>query len=533
MFAKLLVTALILWTNLNLSIGQDSSANGDVYAGSNNETELEQSIDWEHEAIVVVRWKIQNPPIVEYDKLQFDIHFSVSDYIEAGRHVRYDMYHNTECGNLEDIITDADGYMKTWVTEDNTPVGPGIHEDIRKTITVSNKLNSQTISQSKSYNEKATENGNVATITYCVRFSLWNGKGPWDPEATEINHMAVTVGLSLDLNDNFSITGQNVEAKARNAENSEDQFFIEAFVCDKTGRPPTLVAPLQQGEVVRICVQPTEPAADVGFRVQRIDTFTFEQNATSQEAVSEGEVASNGSTMISCQPGAKQCFFETILFAQFFETLLPVLGNGIATLQWGGEGIDRRLQQQQVSATVKRDFDEDYTIKEQDEKDYGRILRDRSSKKSIQIPTFAIIQAEDGSQRPRLKADIPATVKTTNSLVIVLIVLMAMMFIVLLLLLVYAYYFRRKVWEHKLQHEKEQQQQQQNHGKSLSLPSPGEEDVSLVAVEDNDDDDNDNDNDNEAYKDEDDENHHEWKLSIIPEDRTIISSARSILSRAL
>ena len=330
-FSKLLVavsvSALIFLMNVRLclSIGQDyDNSNGG--SNNNNETETEQLtvIDWDYETIVAVRWHIDNPPVVDYDRLRFDIHFSVSDYIEADKHVRYDIYQNVECGNAGDIITDADGFMETWVTEDDTPIGPGIDENIKRTITVSNQLIAQTIAQSKSYATETTtttttttetETGNDASIAYCVRFSLWNGEGPLDPCASEINHLAVTIGLSLDLNDNFSIKGQKVEAQNKGLETSDDQFFVEAFVCDETGKRPDLMYSFVQGDTVRICIQPTTQAAEVGFRMQRIETFNFFQGITSQGAILNAEVSPNSLTDLECQLGAKQCAFETLLFS--------------------------------------------------------------------------------------------------------------------------------------------------------------------------------------------------------------------------
>lgn len=419
---KLLVTALIFWTNVRFSIGQESG----------NETE--STIDWDYETIVAVRWDIDNPPIVEYDKLRFDIQFSVSDYIEADKHVRYDIYQNAECGNAGDIITDSDGYMESYVTEDDTPVGPGIDENAKRTVTVSNQLVAQTISQSESYTETTTGTGNIeASITYCVRLSLWNGDGPTDPSATEINHLAVTVGLSLDLTDeDFSIKGQKVEALEKSVETSSDQFFVEAFVCDETGKPPTLVSPLQQGDPVRICIEPTEQAAEVGFRMQRIEKFTFVQGMTSQQAILNQEVSSNSLTDLTCVPGAKQCVFETLLFAYFFENSpqATVIGEGEATLQWGGEGF-RRLQFHLDSQIA---IGTDNMEEEDGKEEVERLLQQRSSTKSIQIPTFAILS--DEKERPQLLAKSKKAAARQRSILITLIVILCA---VLLLPLAYCF----------------------------------------------------------------------------------------------
>jgi len=209
--ANMLVTSFIVWTNLDFSIGQDYD---DDYSGFNNETG--PMVNWDYESIVVVRWDIDNAPRVEYENLRFDIHFSVSDYIEAQKHVRYDVYQDAGCLDSNNVITDSDGYIKTWVTEDDKPVGFGIKD--KRTVTISNQLIAENIRQSKSYKEGEGLSGlgGDSLITYCVRFSLWNAYGPSDPSAVEVNHMTVTVELNLDMVDeDFSITGQEVMARKK------------------------------------------------------------------------------------------------------------------------------------------------------------------------------------------------------------------------------------------------------------------------------------------------------------------------------
>ena len=429
---KYLVTSLILWTNLDLSIGE---GNNEAFKRINNETDF--SINWDHETIVVVRWDIENPPIVEYDNLRFDIHFSVSDYIEAEKHVRYTIYQNAECGDKSDIITDSDGYMVTVLSEDDTPVGPGIDLDTKKTITISNQLVPQTITESKSYKEGKPGTGKDASISYCVRLSLWNGQDMSDPEADEINHLEVTIALNLDLTEeNFSISGQEVKAKNKGVKTSDDQFFVEAFVCNSSGKYSDVGAPLQQGDTVRICIQPTKQAAEVGFRMQRIEKFNFIQGMTSQGAILNAEGSSNMLTNLLCTPGAKQCAFETLLFSDFFQRPEgTVYGRGEATLQWGGEGIDRRLQFYLDSLLAEMEYkeEEEYFIIEDDE----RILQERASTKSIQVPTFTIL-ADDGRKRPHLLTISKSEVRTQQ---ILLTSLLFIFCVILSLPLIYYYYY--------------------------------------------------------------------------------------------
>jgi hypothetical protein len=350
------------------------------FSNCQNETEAPIIIDWDYENIVALRWAIQNPPTVDYEKLQFDIHFTVSDYIEATKHVRYDIYSSVDCGNVNNLLTNND-IMETWVTDnDTTPIGMGIDPNSKRIVTVSNSLVATNITTSNSYT--SLEDGTAdAYISYCVRFSLWNGEGPNDPNSSEINYLEVNISLSLDFTDeDFSINGQNVEAKDRDVQTTDDEFFVQAFICNELGQPPSDVVPLRQGELVRVCIEPTEQAKEVGFRMRHIDQFTFVQDLTPQEAIVNEVAAPNFLTELTCIPGSEQCSFETLLFADFFQNnpQSTVAGTGIATLQWGYQA-NRLLQHEE-------------------EEKQERWLQERSSSKTIQIPIFAIL-AENERER--------------------------------------------------------------------------------------------------------------------------------------
>mmetsp|Transcript_35371 Transcript_35371/g.85603 ORF Transcript_35371/g.85603 Transcript_35371/m.85603 type:complete len:513 (+) Transcript_35371:653-2191(+) len=302
------------------------------------------TIDWEYENIVALRWKIENPPVISYSGLQFNMDFTVSDYI-TGSLVRYELYQGSSCGYFGDLITDS-GYMTVTVVPDSTPVGGGL---ATRVMTLENYLVPENITNSNSYVESGTD----ATITYCIRFELWDGVES-DPNATQINHQDVTVSLALDLSDEFSITAQNVVARDRIVETSDDEFFVEGFICDPaTGLPPQDVVPILQGQTVRVCVKPTPQALAVGFKMRRIDNFNFIQGYTTQEAVSDGSAASNGLTRLECDPGSTQCHFDTLLFAYFFTAAISSIGgSGSASLQWVESSPSRQLEQASTSSTT-------------------------------------------------------------------------------------------------------------------------------------------------------------------------------------
>jgi len=403
--SKLLGLLLILWTNVRLSICQNET---DIEPISQNETDIEPIIDWDYENVVALRWSILNPPTVEYDKLRFDTHFTVSDYIEADKHVRYDIYSSADCSNEDDLLTNND-LMKTWVSEDDTPVGLGIDTNIKRIVTVSNSLVAQNITKSNSYIE------DDESIVYCVRFSLWNDDGTGQ-NSTEINHLAVTITLSLDFTDeDFSINGKSVEAKDVGVKTTDDEFFVQAFLCNENGKRPSDVVPLRQGDSVRICVSPTEQAREVGFRMRHIDKFTFVQNLTSQEAVLNEVAAPNLLTELTCNPGSEQCVFETLLFSYFYSNpQANVAGNGVATLQWGNvDNTDRYLEQQQPYSHDGNDDDDNINrIYEDDE---IRWLQERSSSKVIQVPIFAILAEDESDYKERYDSMIYGSISNSKS----------------------------------------------------------------------------------------------------------------------
>ncbi|KAL3925936.1 MAG: hypothetical protein SGILL_000079 [Bacillariaceae sp.] len=258
----------------------------------------EELINWEYENVVALRWNIQNPPQVTYNGLTFDLIFTVSDYVEPDDHVRYELYEGPTCGDETKLMAD-DGHIETEVAGDNTPVGGGI---MTREVTVSSTLNPQTISKSGAYQE---ESASDASITFCVQFSLWSGPTS-DTEATMVNSVDATVALSVDLTDDFSISGQQLEAREQDVKTSDDKFFVEAFLCDGNGDSLQDILPFVQGQALRICVKPTQQAYDVGFRMKRVDKFRFEQGYTTQEAIINEDVAANGLTQLYCYPGADQ-----------------------------------------------------------------------------------------------------------------------------------------------------------------------------------------------------------------------------------
>merc|ERR1712232_394646 len=97
-----------------------------------------------------------------------------------------------------------------------------------------------------------------------------------------------------------------------------------------------------QGSLITVCVYPDAAAAD-GIVMNNIDNYTWrrqdpEVNGVTpdeiyQEAITTGGVQDpNGLTTFPTCNGNDVCVFDTILFAQFYQTPGDVTGDGEATL---------------------------------------------------------------------------------------------------------------------------------------------------------------------------------------------------------
>jgi hypothetical protein len=306
-------------------------------------------IDYDLENVLALRWKLLQTTVT-YDGLRFDIHFTVSDYISEDL-VLYTLYDGPECSSGANIITDT-GYFNSWITGDNTPLGGGL---LTRQITFSTTIVPENITQSTTYEEIGTD----ANIEFCVRFSLYS-QDATDPAAYEINYLETTVALMVDLTDNFAISTQLVEARDKGENTAEDAFFIEGFICTSEGIPPADTIPFLQGQTVKVCIQPTQQALDLGFRMRWIERFTFVQGYITQEAIINRKPSINGLAEVWCEEGSTQCMFETLLMAYFFRGPSTVSGNGEATLQFGPAGV-RRLRSgnrdlKETSKTVEVDL---------------------------------------------------------------------------------------------------------------------------------------------------------------------------------
>jgi hypothetical protein len=131
--------------------------------------------------------------------------------------------------------------------------------------------------------------------------------------------------------------------------NATDEYFVWAYICT----PPIndqsqSIAPMSQGDEIRVCVQPNQRALNEGLYMRRIDHFTFrksENEDITQKAIEGAQADSYGLTTLVCISGSIVCYFDTLLRSSFYYQSGKVIGGGEATLQFGSAiQSSRRVQ---------------------------------------------------------------------------------------------------------------------------------------------------------------------------------------------
>jgi len=133
--------------------------------------------------------------------------------------------------------------------------------------------------------------------------------------------------------------------------------------------PAELGRARNQGEVVTVCVQPEEDAINDGIKMRSIDSFTFTRDNFSQVAIVNKAAAPNLLTTYEptqCR-GYETCWFETILFANFYTSVGAVEGSGIASMQFGTATSRRRLRSgdrdlQEDDAAAAAEFELEFDV---------------------------------------------------------------------------------------------------------------------------------------------------------------------------
>jgi hypothetical protein len=275
---------------------------------------------------------------VDFGGLEFTLNYITSDFVVES--MMEAVVYTTECKDGGVIIPSSD--MSINLVPDTTPAGSG---DIPREIYVDLALDANNIANSLAYDETTDESGTTATISFCMRFSLFtNGDTP-----IEVNFLETLVTLSVDLTSNFGIEGIEVQAKEKIVATAEAIYQVEGFQCNNLNEKLTdveLAINRNQGSVIRVCVQPDLEGRGSGIVMKSIDSFTFDRDygvpfgTVTQAAVENGTAASNFLTELYCTEGSPVCAFETVLFASMYMEQGSVAGTGEASMKFAS---DRRL----------------------------------------------------------------------------------------------------------------------------------------------------------------------------------------------
>jgi hypothetical protein len=277
-----------------------------------------------------LKWNIAEP-MFDYESLKFTLDFEISDFIASTTQVQSTLFLDDCTGTYNgNALADVVGTAFTSIDGDGKQ-NIAVEIDIDPT-----KISSET----DIYSEIDGIGVLTADVDFCVRVGLHT---PAAAGEDEINYLETIIRFDVDLSDGFNITSVSVEPRDKCALAAEDQFLVEGYFCqDGFEYDATLgqAAPINQGDLVKICVRPQQRGLDSFVRMRRIADFTFTKNALSvisQPAIENGLPASNGLTEVYCVQGNAICYFETILYASFFTETATISGSGVADLQFGGE----------------------------------------------------------------------------------------------------------------------------------------------------------------------------------------------------
>ena len=211
-----------------------------------------------------------------------------------------------------------------------------------------------------------------AVMVLCLRYGLWSGPET-DENAIEVNYRETILTIDIDLSKGFEFVGVNVIPSEIDGDKGNiadrEGYAVDGYLCDPITYEKIPSKGFSQGEFIAICSILSGSAEADGVFLKGVDYFYWTREfmlggiptTTIQYAIKDGVVA-NMLTEYNCPPGARFCFFRTMLFADFFTTPGTVYGTGQVSMQFGG--IDERrhrlaekpnlrsLQQQQQEANV-------------------------------------------------------------------------------------------------------------------------------------------------------------------------------------
>ena len=320
-------------------------------------------------ATLAQKWNLTEPTF-EYESNTFSLTFEVTDFINTGM-VDYSLWTAPDCQEGNENIGDNPAWASRRLQENaalqaanqfgagGTQLDSG--EFNNRAATVFAEFDPQTIFNADFYSESTNAEGQLsAQVEFCIRFGLWtNSQQGISGDPVEVNFLETIITLTVDLTDGFEIDAINVTPKDRLVRTANVAYEVVGYECDENkvsvADPST---PRNQGEVITVCVTPEEIAVNDGIFMRSIDNFSWSRGEDIiQPAIENNFAAGNLLTdysPTSCR-GTLICTFSTILFADFFFTPGQVEGAGVASLQFGQQGLaqSRKLRASGGSAAVE------------------------------------------------------------------------------------------------------------------------------------------------------------------------------------
>jgi hypothetical protein len=311
------------------------------------------------------KWNITDPSFA-YEKLGFTLDYQVSDFISDDM-TAYALYTSPGCKENGTAVSGSDltsnkaGLTGQDYNANNN--GDGVRDQKLTVAVVADNI----AAASGIYEEDNTPGAVTATVDFCVRFSLQTTTGD---DAVEVNFLETLVTLFVDLSDGFEIGDVSVTPKEKLINTANQVYLLEGYQCNSGNvalAGDDLTATRNQGSVIRVCVKPDSDATSAGIFMRSLDAFTFSRGDITQPAiVGYNEASPNGLTSLTCSNGVDVCFFETILFAAFYNTDGVVAGSGTGSMQFGAAGANTRrlraLQADSPEAAATSEFELDFGV---------------------------------------------------------------------------------------------------------------------------------------------------------------------------
>lgn len=360
------------------------------YALALSESEYDDVVSSRELVGLAQKWNLTDNG-VQFSALDFELGFITSDFILDNMVTA--VAYTSGCKEGGELIPADD--LTVTIVPDDTEAGSGYLE---RDFTVRVDVNAANAGSSSVYDVTNDQ----AKVEFCLRFSLYT-RGT----NIEVNFLETLITFTANMTAGFAIESINVVPKKLLISTAFEDYQVEAYQCDRNNEPLDsieLAKAMNQGEVIRVCVTPTEDARDEGVYMRAIESFTYFREyggatgLVTQVAVEDSEAASNYLTVLDCIPGSQVCSFETILFASMFMSPGFVDGSGTAILQFGANsGSSRRLKaesphrslEDKETATTSTTFDLDFEILPGEE--FDGVLKTSSSTKMNMILSFATI----------------------------------------------------------------------------------------------------------------------------------------------